>query len=170
MNTATWIPKGYVEGTHPRVTSELADMLARDGAQTGALSVALRVQEGKHDEALAFLRERPERRGHLLQPRLFTAELTRDEIDEVIANESVFAWVGRPYRFTGAKLTDAAASAAVKLSVARGKEADVKAAVQAIGGRVLGSGATEVLALMSAGDLAELLRIPGIDGADVSAA
>lgn len=166
----TWVPEGFVEGTHPMITEVLAAALERRGGPHGGpMRVTVRLKRGASaEDALAFLLERPERRARRLLPGLFSIETLPPDIDAVLARKDLFAWLDLGGRVTGAHPQSADAPVVVRIALAGENEAIVMATVLKLGGRILGRGAQEVLATMTAGAAPDLLRLAMVEAIDVS--
>ncbi|MHC4392212.1 MAG: hypothetical protein ACYS22_12980 [Planctomycetota bacterium] len=169
VDSNTWVPEGFVEGRHPMITEALGQNLERRGGPgTGPQRVTACVKEGKDDEARAWFAENPIWRAAKRLPNLYELQIMPEAIDELIARSDLFHWLDAGGRLTGDRIAEGSAPVTVRVVLSGENTKAVHAKVEELGGRNVGRGVHDMLALVAADKVAELLPLPDAAGIDIT--
>lgn len=163
----TFIPEGFVEGTHPRVARSLTDRFNRLGPRGGPQRVAAVVADGAdRAEVDALLRQHPGWITRSKAPGVFEVLVDADALGALVDRPTLFRWMDDATRLHGQVLEDAETLAAVQIHASNPSAA--REAMKRQGGMIAGQAADgSFKGAVKAGALGALLMESGIESIEV---
>jgi hypothetical protein len=169
VDSNTWVPEGFVDGRHPMITQALAQNLERRGGPgTGPQRVAVCVKAGKDEDARACFAENPLWRAGQRLPNVYELHLLPSVVDELVRRDDLFHWLDAGGRLTGDRITEGSAPVTLRITLQGDNTKGIHAKVEELGGRNVGRGVHDMLALVAADKVAELLPLSDAAAIDVA--
>lgn len=168
LTAATFVPQGFTDGRHPRISPRLGRQIDILGTAASTLRTLVLTKDGADADAIGrVVAQHPRWVAMERAPSLLELRLPIEELADVTSRDDLFTWIEAGDRLAGPNVTEPSAMVSVRLSLFDARTA--KDLISGLGGSLAGQGQGGLyLAALPARHLGALVRSDAVETIEVT--